>query len=69
MKCERRRTCGVVLCHSPHGECGLKYITFDPFCRGARHSPHGECGLKSLYYRYINTDRDSHSPHGECGLK
>ena len=32
--------------HSPHGECGLKYVLRPGIARELRHSPHGECGLK-----------------------
>ena len=35
-------------CHSPHGECGLKFAHDVVDYRFLRHSPHGECGLKSL---------------------
>ena len=33
-------------CHSPHGECGLKYESAVRQRPARCHSPHGECGLK-----------------------
>ena len=32
--------------HSPHGECGLKFLSGCLHHERYRHSPHGECGLK-----------------------
>ena len=55
--------------HSPHGECGLKFL-FLSFGLGRvlGHSPHGECGLK-LSRPDLLCRQGGHSPHGECGLK
>ena len=53
--------------HSPHGECGLKSFGAITIYATMCHSPHGECGLKSLYYRYINTDRDVTPRMGSAG--
>ena len=59
----------AVIGHSPHGECGLKYLhQLDGRRMSARHSPHGECGLK-LRGVFGKMRLPSHSPHGECGLK
>ena len=55
-------------CHSPQGECGLKYGR-SCLSLGARgHSPQGECGLKSVVLVLFDTTA-GHSPQGECGLK
>ena len=35
--------------HSPHGECGLKYLHRKQILRLLSHSPHGECGLKLCF--------------------
>ena len=58
----------VSLCHSPQGECGLKYDV--RYVRGYKfsHSPQGECGLKLLKFTLIVV-MGGHSPQGECGLK
>ena len=40
------RSCRTHVCHSPHGECGLKYERLHLKGVHRRHSPHGECGLK-----------------------
>ena len=57
------------LCHSPHGECGLKYNHNGSYAQiNPGHSPHGECGLKWASSCCLFS-RCGHSPHGECGLK
>ena len=33
-------------CHSPHGECGLKFDRLNRYSFAICHSPHGEGGLK-----------------------
>ena len=55
--------------HSPHGECGLKYVHRGLELGRDGHSPHGECGLKSVHPFAVEPLRGRHSPHGECGLK
>ena len=58
----------MVLCRSPHGERGLKYIViFSPTDLCGR-SPHGERGLKS-HPMPLRPGSRSRSPHGERGLK
>ena len=57
------------ICHSPYGECGLKYGMFIEMKRKqGGHSPYGECGLK-FPLSCLGIYPPSHSPYGECGLK
>ena len=56
------------VCHSPHGECGLKFVLSKSMYFCTCHSPHGECGLKFERRPRIGVHL-GHSPHGECGLK
>ena len=55
-------------CHSPQGECGLKYEPSAGALAGPCRSPHGERGLK-FGRRSRLRPMCRRSPHGERGLK
>ena len=57
-----------ILCRSPHGERGLKYIKKIEILLQKCRSPHGERGLKSII-GYGSISVCCRSPHGERGLK
>ena len=59
----------MAFCHSPRGECGLKFFGRIFSYRVKSHSPRGECGLKFFPPCTCRCRHNRHSPRGECGLK
>ena len=54
----------ALLCRSPHGERGLKYLQDSETRIEFRRSPHGERGLKSKFLGGAAFDELSLSPRG-----
>ena len=58
-----------VCCHSPHGECGLKFPSGHGTAQGLWSFSSRRMWIEMQPSGGVPIKATSHSPHGECGLK